>query len=300
MSRISTNQIYGINQQNIVSARQRELKSSDRSSSLKAVDRPSDSPSDFVIAENMKDDISIRESIMKNAHFTNSILSASEGILTQAQDISQKIHELTLQVANGKALVSENQQKAVLSEMEGLFENFISAINTRFANKTLLAGFQSDKPAFDSNGRYLGDDGQIQVEVDRGILVNQNISGPQIILGQGLENGVNIPKTFLTMMDALRIGDIDTVRSCLPDINRVTDQLSLGRTQIAGIMTQVERAIQTSTANNIETQAAVSKMEDADAVKVFSDLARDQTVLKAAIDTTHKILSETSLDSLFK
>ena len=75
MSRISTNQIYGINQQNIVSARQRELKSSDRSSSLKAVDRPSDSPSDFVIAENMKDDISIRESIMKNAHFTNSILN---------------------------------------------------------------------------------------------------------------------------------------------------------------------------------------------------------------------------------
>ncbi len=300
MSRISTSQVYGINQQNILNARAKELKTSDKASSLKAIDRPSDNPADFVIAANMKDDVSVRESISKNAHFANSVLSATETVLTQSQDISQKMHELALSVSGGKMNVSENQQKAVLAEMEGLYENFIGNLNTRFGNKTLLSGFQSDKPAFDMQGNYLGDSGSIKVEVDRGVIVPMNISGTKIILGQGLEEGVNMPQVFQNAIAALRQGDTDGLRACLHDINKVTDQLSLGRTQIAGYMTQINRAIESSASTNIETQSAVSKIEDADAVKVFSDLARDQTVLKAAIDTSHKILSETSLDTLFR
>lgn len=300
MSRISTSQVYGMNQQNMVNARAKEMKSSEKSSSLKAIERPSENPADFMIAANMKDDISVRESISKGAHFANSVLAATETVLSQSQEISQKMHELALSVSGGKMNVSENQQKAVLAEMEGLYENFMANLNTRFGNKTLLAGYQSDKPAFDLQGNYLGDSGVIKVEADRGVIVPMNISGTQIILGEGLKDGVNIPQTFQNAISALRNGDTDALRECLHGINRTTDQLSLGRTQIAGYMTQINRAIESSASTNLETLDAVSKIQDADAIKVFSDLARDQTVLKAAIDTSHKILSETSLDTLFR
>jgi flagellin-like hook-associated protein FlgL len=45
---------------------------------------------------------------------------------------------------------------------------------------------------------------------------------------------------------------------------------------------------------------AISKVEDVDATKAFSDLAKDQTILNAALNTTHKILTQTPPDVLFR
>jgi flagellin-like hook-associated protein FlgL len=102
------------------------------------------------------------------------------------------------------------------------------------------------------------------------------------------------------LIDGLKANDIERIRGSLDGLKKSTDQLSTGRTELAGKQQEVARALETAATTGIEKKDAVSKIEEADAVKVFSDLARDQTVLRAAMDTSHKILTETSVDVLFK
>lgn len=298
-TRISTAQVFHNSKESIVMAKERETNSAVKSSTLKGLTKPSEAPAEWVISANLKDDVSVRENLAHSASLATHVLTATENILAQAQDLTQKIHELGLAAANGDTL-GKNVSKHTYPEVRGLYENFIQALNTKFGNRTILGGFKSDRLAFDMEGNFYGDDGNLQIEADRGMKVSINVSAREAILGEGIQGGINIIQALQTLVQGLAENDKDKVRAALPGLHAATDQLSLSRTKIAGSMSQIDRAVNAHALNNIQSKDAVSKIEEADPIKVFSDLARDQTVLKAAIDTSHKLLTESPIDVLFK
>lgn len=296
-TRISTAQIFHRSQEHIRSAKEKENISADKSSSMKELDRPSQAPAEWTIAANLKDDVSVRETLAKNASMATHALTAAENIMTQAQDITQKLHELALS-ASGTAVGDVSRH--LLPEAQGLYQSLVQAFNTRFGSRTVLAGYKSEGPAFDLQGNFLGDSGKIEIEIDRGLKVPINVSGEEAVLGKGLKDGVNILATVQQLIAGLQVDDKELIRGSLEGLNKATDQLSLSRTRIAGSMLEIERAINTNSMNNISNKDAISKIEEADAIKVFSELARDQTVLRAAMETSRKLLTESPVDILFK
>src|SRR5262249_13141192 len=163
-------------------------------------------------------------------------------------------------------------------------------------NRSLLGGFQGNRTAFDKEGNFLGDGGSIQMEIDRGLKIPINISTEQLVFGTGLQSGVNIIETIKTLSQALQEQDIDKERSSPDGFTSCIDQLSLGRTQIAGGMTEIHRALDTEQIHEEQGKELVAKIEEADPVKVFSDLARDQTVLKSALEVNRKVLNDDAMD----
>lgn len=298
-SRISTAQVFHNSKENILNAKEKEVSSAEKSSSLKGLTRPSEAPAEWVIAANLKDDVNVRENMAHTASLATHVLTATENILSQGQDIVQKVHELALSASSGD-LLGKNVSAHVLPEVEGLYKNFVQALNTKYGNRTILGGFKTDREAFDMQGNFFGDEGKLQIEADRGMKIPINISAREAILGEGQLGGVNILQTMQTLIQGLATDDKDMIHSSLAGLHSSTDQLSLARTKIAGSMSQIERAVNTHDLNNLQSKDAVSKIEEADPVKVFSDLARDQTVLRAAIDTSHKILTGSNVDSLFR
>lgn len=297
--RISTSQIFSNAQAHISAAREKEVASANKAATQKELTRPSQAPAEWTVAANLKNDLSVRDTIAKNARFANSFLTASENTLAQLQELVGRAHELTIN-ASGSATVGPGQFHHVLPEVEGLFQTVIQTVNTQFANRYVFGGYKSQGSAFDSEGNFLGDDGKIEVEIDRNLKVPVNLSGSQIILGQGLERGVNLMETFQTLLGGLREGNVDEVRGSLEGLNRMVEQLSLGRTQIAGSMSDIQRALNSHDVNEEQSRKVISETEDADPVKVFSDLVRDQTVLRAAMETNRKVLNEDPLDILLK
>ncbi len=297
MSRVSTVQVFDNAQRNIQNAKEREAVSAEKSSSLKELSKPSQSPAEWMIVETQKNDMAVREGISKNAMLASHMINTTDGVISQAQELVQKVHTLALSaVGNAAGDVS----KHVLPEVKGLYENFIQNLNTKFGSRSLMAGQKSTGPAFDIKGKFLGDAEKIEVEIDRGLFVPINVSGGQAILGEGLRDGVNIIQGMKNLITGLETSNQELIGGSLDVFTKATDQLSIARTQLAGSSMAIEKAIQRNTENKIQQLDAISQIEEANPIKVFSDLARDQTVLRAALESSHKIMSESPADILLK
>lgn len=298
-TRISTNQMFRNSQAHVATAREREVISAEKSSTMKEIVRPSQNPSGWLTAATIKDDLSMRDSIARTASIALHTLSTTEGIMERMQEYVQRSHEIALSGA-GDDFMSAAARKSSLAEMEGIFDGAIQSLNSRYANRTLLAGLKTQSPAFDPQGNYVGDNEEFRIEIARGLVVPVNVSGARAVMGDGIEGGVNILDGLRAVIEGFRNDDPILVRSSLETLLKANDQLSLVRSEIAGRQTQIERAFSDHELTAIQNKEAVSKIEEADAIKVFSDLARDQAVLRASMATSQKLLSENPADILFK
>ncbi len=297
MPRVSTAQFFDTTQRNIQNAKEKEAVSGEKASSLKELSRPSQAPAEWLIVAGQKNDVSVREGISKNASLASHMINSTDGVISQAQELVSKIHVLALSaVGNAVGDVS----KHVLPEVQGLYENFIQNLNTKFGSRTLLGGQKSGGPAFDIEGNFLGDSKKIEVEIDRGVFIPINVSASQAILGEGVKDGVNIIQAMKDLIQGLATHNPDLVGGSLEVFTKATDQLSLSRTQLAGSSLQIERSIESIALGKIQQLDAIAQIEEADPIKVFSDLARDQTVLRAALESSHKIMSESPADILLR
>lgn len=297
--RISTAQIYQQHEANLSRARNREAHSAERAATQKAVVRPSDNPTGWTVAHNLKEDISVREALKKNASLATHHLTAADQVLSRAQEYVQKAHELALGGA-GEGPLATTGRLAAITELEGLYGSLVQALNTQFAGRTVMAGDMTRGPAFDLSGQYLGDSGQFEIEIERNVVIPVNVSAEKAIQGKGLTDGVDILAAFQTLITGLKEDDVQGVRSALPGLLKGTDQISIARTEIAGRQSQIEKTIESHGLMNIESTDTVSKIEDVDALKAFSDLSRDQVIVESALQTTKKILTEVPQDLLFK
>ncbi len=301
-TRISTQQVYSSSQQHVGEARAREISSSEKAASMKEINRPSDNPVGWVRAQSIKDDLSQRNTIAKNAGLANHMLTVGEGVLAQLHDNVDRAHELAI-TASSTTSSSEGRnqtREALLAEVKTLCDSSIRVLNTRYAGKTLFSGYQTDKPAFDVSGKYLGDSGKFQMEIGKNLVVPVNIDAEQVIQGKGISGGVNIPEVLSRLAHGLEHNDTDSIRSTLDELLRAGEQLSVGRTEIGARMSEIERAVNAHEDQKIENLDDISKIEEVDAIKAFSDLTRDQTVLRAAIATTQKILNDDPINAFFR
>lgn len=298
-NRISSSQIFQFGQRSVAEAREREVNSAEKASTMRGITRASQDPQSWIKAASLKDDLQIGESISKNASLAQHSLNTTETLLAQVQENVQRAYEIAI-AASGSDVIGSANRKAVLTDAENLFDSTIQTLNTRYANRTLLAGLKSQGNAFDKDGNYIGDGQDFEIEIARGLTVPVNINGARAILGEGVPEGENILDSMKSLIKGLREDDPTQIRDTLDRLQRGNAQVSLARSELAGRILQVERAISDFNSSSIELKDAISKVEDADAIKAFSELARDQAALKASMATTEKILHENPVDILFK
>lgn len=297
-SRVSTNQMFTNAQGHVAQAREREQISGEKAASQKEINRPSQDPSGWMQASTLKDDLAVRETLTKNAQVANHVLQATETIFEQAQEYVGRAYELVIGTAG--TATGPNARQDTLAEIQGIYDGLLQALNFKYGNRTLLAGFRSDRPAFDHGGNFLGDAGVVQVDIDRDLRVPLTMSAERYILGREAVGGIDIPATFQRLIQGLSIDDTPMIQSTIEDLKHGIEQLSVARSEVGTRMQSIERALGRHANHTISTAEQVSKIEDADAIKVFSDLARDQTILHAAIQTSQKLLSNNPGEIFFK
>lgn len=295
-TRVSTNQIFTGGIEHISRARQQEMVSAEKAQTNKEVNRPSDDSGAWVRAANMRDALVSADKIQRNAQIAQHFMTAAETALAQIQEYVQRTYELTVAAAD-----TNTRRDAVLNDIRGLWDSVLQAMNARYGDRSLFAGYQTMAPAFDSEGKYLGDEGQIAIHIEaNGDPIPISFSGERILLGLGLNEGVDIANTFLGLIDALASEDMERIQAAVPTLFKANEQISLGRAEVAGRMTQVSRALEAYGLERVGTSAAISVLEDADAYKVFSELARDQTIFQSVLATNKKVLTDAPVDILFK
>ncbi len=299
MSRVATAQSYLQADQAISQAREREMQSAQTATKLQAVSKPSDSPTSWVVSRNLKDENSVQQSTARQALIATDVMNATETALAQVQQYLNRTHELALAAASMHIVDAKAPRESILAEVKRIFEGVITTLNTSFNNRSLFGGHQTKGLAFDRIGNYLGDDQRINIEIEGGDRQPINISARELILGES-NGGVNIVNLFHQLIQGIETTDTRQIGETLGGFTQAIDQLSLGRAQLGAVMSRVNTAIQTGEESSILRKDAISKIEEADAVRAFTELAKNQTVLKATLQTTQKVLQEVPEDILFK
>ncbi len=114
----------------------------------------------------------------------------------------------------------------------------------------------------------------------------------------GMPQGENIFNVFKTLSDGLRANDTVVVQSTLERLDSALEQVVLARSQVGARMASIQNTYESLAKGKIDDSTLLSSIEDADAFEVFTDITKNENALKAALQTSGKLIQPSLLDFL--
>src|SRR5690242_7059642 len=143
----------------------------DKLSSGKQINRPSDDPGGTAQALNYRAQIKRTTQYGTNSHNGLDWLGTADTTMTNMHSQIQRARSLTLQAAN--ASMSSDERTAIAQEIDTIRQAMIGMANTTYMDRPIFAGNMSNPTgntvAYDDNGNYQGDSGQVMRNVGPGV-----------------------------------------------------------------------------------------------------------------------------------
>lgn len=129
--------------------------------------------------------------------------------------------------------------------------------------------------------------------------VNDTEKGSEVNKETKPENrGENIFKVFKSLSNGLRANDTVTIQGTLERIDSALDQVITLRSEVGSRVASLENSFEGLSKNKIDQAALLSSIEDADPFEVFTDITKNENVLKATLQTSGKLIQPSLLDFL--
>jgi flagellar hook-associated protein 3 FlgL len=207
--------------------------------------------------------------------------------------------------------------------------------NKKVGMKHIFSGTNTLTVPFDSNGVYRGDSGHISLEISRNFFVPINLTGEEIFysseeaekvenplkkfeqfdkstisdLNRDLASGEdgdgaqfksrdNIFAQLSGLRSALENNDAQMIQGLLEKFDNSVSRLVTLRTRIGSITNSVETSRSTLESENVDHIARRSILLDADVVDLFSDINKQQAILKTTYQSTQGVMNQTLMDFL--
>lgn len=307
-----------------------------QNSTLKRINKPSDDAIGNLKLMKLRDEVMNNEQYAKNAALARNFLNYTDSTLSEAVDVVNRAKELAVQMASSAAQGADS--RAMVAEEIGTLKKQLTSIaNKRLGERYLFSGYKTGTQPFDQTGRYSGDRGVMMVEVDKDVFVQMNMNGSEIFLGSGAKNaGVgaqplpgskeslngftvddlitegpdgrmveqgfvadgDLFRTLDVLHSALKTNNVEQIQSLLEPMDEIRQRLISARAEVSSRVAGVN-ATETANANRAVYDAELmSKIEDTDLIETVSDLAREETVLKASLAASQRLIQPNLLDFL--
>ena len=318
---------------------QRNLRSLSDSNEMLATGKKINKPSDDVVgitrALDYKLNINLNAQHMKNIDEAVSHLSFTEMTISSVADTLNRIKELTLAGVTGAQ--DALGRRAIGSEVGQLRDHLLKLANSKFRDRYMFSGYRTDVQSFDSSTyNYQGDEGYINVLIDKGAAVPINIPGShvfsytmttaeQIILndgryihyipGTGTTINVEIRDTDNTtvldsfsfsniiqmsdiLTNALNSNDVIRIHAMIRPFERAFSNLIDHQAYAGAILNRLDNQIANNEDSTLNLRTVLSETEDVDLAKVISDISRGETAIQALRQSSVKQLSQSLFDFL--
>ncbi len=298
-----------------------------QNASLKRINAPSDDPSGTAKLMSIRNEHLDNTQYEKNSNLAKTFLNYTDSSLEELTNIVVRAKELALGQASSAANGQESRLM-VAEEIRNLMSDMSAISNRKLGDRYIFSGYKTTQQPFTSEGKYSGDDGSITVEVQKDVFIGMNLPGREVFLGpnkvdprapngiNGVDQGANSVSPELAMeqaasrpsedifrtMEALRVGlmtnDVDVIRSTLNPLDKIRDRVITARAQVGSRVQGIENAVANMTRSNVFNSELSSSIEDADMIQVVSDMAKEETVLRASLQASNKLVQPTLLDFL--
>jgi flagellar hook-associated protein 3 FlgL len=229
-------------------------------------------------------------SAQKAADELNAADTALDGITT----VANRAQVIATQFGNDSYSAVDRATAAV--EVNGLFQETVSLLNTTYGGRYIFGGFKDNAVPFDATGAYQGDSNVRTVEVAPGLYQAASLDANAIV--KGADGGVDLLQTMTDLSKALQNNDGTGIRAGIDKLNSSINQLAAGRTQAGMAQDAFQTAVTTAqTAASNET-VTIGKLLDADILDASTRLASAQYALNATLTASAKTLGMSLADKL--
>jgi flagellar hook-associated protein 3 FlgL len=188
---------------------------------------------------------------------------------------------------------SPTAQAALATEVSSIQQELVGLGNTTYLNRPVFGGTTAGATAYDSNGNYVGDGGQVTRTVGDNDQVRVDITGPEAF-------GTGNTQIFQV------VGDIASHLKSDPsqlgaDLDRLDAAAATMQNQLSSIGARYNRittAQQNSTDLTTTLTGNLSQVEDVDLPKTITDLQMQQVAYQAALGATAKVVQPSLVDFL--
>ncbi len=140
---------------------------------------PSDDPSATTKLLDIRTQSTVNQQFENNALMAKTRLVMTDTALSELYDILVRAKEIAIGQSSA-ASASQDSRLGVAQEVAALYKQLIAVANRRVGQHYLFGGFKTLTPPFTPEGQYKGDNGLIQVEVQRGVMVSMNVPGSEV------------------------------------------------------------------------------------------------------------------------
>lgn len=256
--------------------------------------------------------VNARGQIRSSERFQQTMGTAMDRINTMDSQLGElsnlMIRAKELLVGAGNATMSDADFRVYGQQARLLKDELVAIGNTQINGKYIFAGYAEGTVPFDGTpGVYSGDAGTIEFEIGPNEKVAVNLTGNNLFLGDfnfdGVTDasGVDLFQVFDNVIMALDPPPPGVLNpgAALAEMNNLdlgAEQISRYRAQMGNLGARVENSQVGMEDAKIEMQKVLSRYEDADIVKVLSDMTQQETAFKAALEITGRVNKLTILD----
>ncbi|MBG9816199.1 MULTISPECIES: flagellar hook-associated protein FlgL [Bacillus] len=246
--------------------------------------------------------------LFRNEQYKNNLneaqnwIDTSETSVTEIIDIMSNIRDKVLDAANG---TKQPEDLAAIGVEIGQMKNqIIDAMNTQMLGKFVFNGTNTNvKPVVENaDGTYTfnfenyTDANAVQANISDGITLNVN-SNPISAFG-GQASGQNVIEMLTDLENSLKNGTFANSDDALGSIDQFKEVMSAERSDLGARSNRVDLVGSRLTSQFEVLKNAKSDNEDVESEKAILDLLQQETVNRAALATTAKVIQPSLVDFL--
>ena len=160
-----------------------------KGSNLKGIQKPSDNPIGNVELLNIRSQDVDSGQYLRNISYAKTQLTFTENSIEELTDIMSKAKEIA--IGQSSNLFDVEVRKAVAEEVSQLKKQALAIGNRRIGNKYIFGGYKNQSRPFNEDGKYLGDDNQVKLEVSKDFYVPVGFPGSNIFFEKHQERMLN-------------------------------------------------------------------------------------------------------------
>lgn len=274
---------------------ERLVKLSQQASTGLKINAPGDDPSGAQKVLQLQGALQDNDQFARNIVTGNAWLGGADNAMSAMGDAVVRAHEIAMEMANGTYNATDRATAA--NEVKQLTDQMVQLGNTQVGGKYIFGGFKNDSAPFDATGVFVGTDDAVNIATGSNSAVAINFSGGKLLKGTG--GGVDILSELQNLSTALSTNNLTGIKATLSTLDTAQSQITTARADVGSRMYRIENISTNMDSANVDLKKTLSGIQSIDPLKVYSDLANQQTAYQAALTATAKI-SQLSLLNYLK
>lgn len=230
--------------------------------------------------------ISNKAQNIRNGDTVKSNLETQESALSAMTEKLMQLHETMIQAQNPAMKDEPSLKETVLA----IKKDILAVANTQDAQGNyIFSGYKSQTKPFPDLNTYNGDQGVNSIRIGDNTKLNINITGEKVITYNVTDALDKIDNFLNTNIDDPTM--IESVQKALADV-------SIQRTITGTNITRIEESRNINEGLSIQYQDRLSQIQDADMLKLASELTATKTITEASLKS-YSMIQNLSLFNYF-